>query len=290
MKTTESTNLEKNKTGLSGKIVCAVPVCQASLYESRILSLAILHAENSFDKMSGGYRPTAVIYNRELVEDYDTQSGSFYRKLHTALNRLNMLHIFTAIKNDSGEVFFRYSNLISMVEYNRGKITVYFEPRIATSEVLDAMKKYKELSQNYISKFRSVYSWKIYEALVSGCFYWNRNVPVRDGWLVIDFQPGMFRILCGLIDLANSHVSSLLCKDYETFENDIESAYINYGSRHAYVTLYPEYGELYRNVIEPSLREINSVSDINVWYQPVRAGKGGKTSIFRFYVKCNSDR
>lgn len=262
--------------------VLVTAMYQISLFENKIFSLAVQHSEIGYDPIGRTQRPIAVVYAKELG-NYDTNSGTFYRKMKSAAMNLGKLHIMI---EDEEKKSFEYVNLIGTTDYADGKITIYFEPRIARDSIMKPLKNFTLLSQQMLQRFKSVYSWKLYENLKSQCYPTNQSIKREDGRYIVEYSIGMLKLLLGLVDPGDETIQKILKADSKDFsiamrEIDEEDAGKPKKKRRS---LYNTYAALSRSVIIPSVAEINEISDISVDFQPDRKGRGGRVTNLKFYV------
>lgn len=258
---------------------------QSTLLENKILSLALQKAVIRQDENTDyrTERPIAVIYANELP-GYSPGSGSFYERIKMAAQSLGKRFILI---EDREKRMFRYVNIIGSTVYEDGKLTIYFEPQVATRALMQPLKNFSMLSQKILQGFSNNYAFRLYENLKSHCFRSKYSTDDPGGPFVISYGVPEFKLLLGIVDPGMIEIQQAMQKggtpDFASIIKKIEEedqkkpAKLRRSSFH-------KFSELKRHVIVPSVNEINERTDIAVAFDAQTSGRGSKVNKLIFTV------
>lgn len=241
---------------------------KSTLATNKIMAIALSKIQNIND------RPVAYLDTDDLrnaFPNYSKTSGSFYDKLKNVSDELLDLKIIVEDYNTNS---FKNMNLIGVVSYFDGELTIQFEPN-ATEYLLNINKHYTLLNLSYLLSFSNNYSFRLYEMLRSKA-YGNQDLN-NDINYSITYNLSELKLDLGLVDYQS------ILKEFK--KKNIDYDYIV--NNVAKTKKYSEFREFKRKVLDIAIQEINTYTDLFVTYSPIRTGKGGKTTgvIFNFKKK-----
>jgi plasmid replication initiation protein len=245
---------------------------RSSLAENKILALAMSRAT----KEDG--RAVARISASELKDvlykgDKDKKtSGSFYTQLKNIALEMTGRKIFIEnIENRSFSVI----NLVGSATYGNNVFTVKFEPDI-TDYLLNLKSNYTNLNIAVLMSFDKIYSYRLYEVLKSNAYIHKGCYSVGDEYC-ISYGLSELKLTVGVVDTNAESVSRALRKPNPNFDhivNDISKD-----------KNFNDWSDFKKKVINVAVNEINEKSDLDLRYELIREGLGGKVTQIIFYFK-----
>lgn len=259
---------------------------KASLLEQKLLNivLARLQQKNYIDK---GEEDGLVceIRAKELKEMLGVTGGSFYTQLKPAAAAMTSRTI--GFVNDEMESF-KYISLITSAEYKNGIFTVKFNHEL--KKYLNPKTQFTVLELPVILKYKSLYSLRLHEILLSRCYKKKRVGATKytgkdtDGkHFKIEIGLSELKLALGVVNAESYAVQRVLNgSSAPDYDKAVEKA-----SEKSFNTWY----DFKKKVIDMAIKEINKVDNgIMVSYEPMRGGKGGKVYGLRFFVElANKD-
>lgn len=254
---------------------------KASLLEQKLLNivLARLQQKNYIDKGEADGL-VCEIRAKELKEMLGVTGGSFYAQLKPAAAAMTSRII--GFVNDEIESF-KYISLITSAEYKDGIFTVKFNHEL--KKYLNPKTQFTMLELPVILKYRSLYSLRLHEILLSKC-YKKKRVGVTkytsketDGrHYRVEISLSELKLSLGVVNAESYAVQRILNgSSAPDYDKAVEKA-----SEKSFNTWY----DFKKKVIEVAVKELNEVDNgITVSYEPMKAGKGGKVYGITFYVE-----
>lgn len=241
---------------------------KSTLLENKLLALSLTKIQDAFEDKEGSL--TIRIPGREIKKIMDTSSGSFYKQLHSAAGSLMNRKIGMS---DPKKEKFKYINAVMTSEYEDGIFSIRFHPDMK-KHLKDLSGSFTRLNLEMVIKFRSVYSFRLYEIVKSYMFGNNENTS---GEYSFTKKLAELKFEMGVINAQEKKVSDIL--DHQETPDYEKAAEV------AKEGMYASWGEFKRSALDVAIDEINEKSDITVKYQTVSKGKGGKIVELIFIAK-----
>ena len=209
-----------------------------------------------------GNQAVAVIPGTKLRAIFQNYSGSFYdlikRACKSPAGNGDLLSWRLEIENErTGELY--YANAVSSATFKNGIFTVMFTPEIS-KEIIGLKSNYSEFYRGITLSMKSTFSMMLYERLSSQADYLRSTTHNEMGPYFVEYT---------IEDLRR------------TFSLDFP---VTEGKKQVMRHLYPRYGDFKNGVLDIAKAEINKVSPLNVDYEPILRGRGGKTVGIKFIV------
>ena len=226
--------------------------------EQKIFNLSLAKVKFD-DKLK---RPVSVLSVPDIRKMLGCNGNSIYGHIRKIAHSLSDRKI---IVEDKDNERFIIMNLISLVEYNRGKLTIKFEPE-STKLIMNLQNNYTKLNLKSYSKLNNVYAMRLYEIFKSKLF---KDVNS----LIITYGINDLKLTIGMIQ-SNS---------------EINDAIINGMSTELAVAKYYKGDELnitgnFKRALDTAVKEINTITDIYVEYNNIINNKTGKIEKIAFNV------
>lgn len=267
----DNPNISKSNYLISAKY-------QSTLLENQILALSLRKVKKEGNQWTSVL--TAEEIKRVLGKDYQ----SFYSQLKDTAVRL--LHNVIMIE-DPEKKKFRGSNIITDCESEDGNFKITYNPSMHHI-ISDLKTNFTVLNLNVMVKFDSVLSFRLYELLKSKC-YRPKGVENTSNIYTTEFGLSELKITLGAININHQYISSMLNgKESPDYDKILDEAYEL--SKRDPTFKKPKFEKWYdfkRQCLEPSVEELNAISDLHVSYEPLRGGKGGKVKRIRFTMELN---
>lgn len=254
---------------------------KASLFEQKILNiiLAKLQHESFGHFFEDKESLVCEIRANELKHILNGNGGSFYSQLKPVA--ASMASKTIGFINDETKAF-KYVALISYAEYVDGIFRVKFNDEL--KQYLSPSTQFTVLELKTILKYRSIYSLRLHELLLSRCYKRKRSgVGIHtqkeyDGkHFEIEMDLSELKLCLGVVNAESSVVQKALAgAKAPNYDRAVEKA-----SEKSFTTWY----EFRRKVLDVSIKEINDMDNgIHIEYEPMKAGKGAKVYAVRFFV------
>lgn len=226
----------------------------------------------------------AEIKNCELRENMGSTSGSYYDKIRELMDpdSPNSLKAqWRILIKDPKNQLYGSTDIITSTVYDQknGKMFIKFssEPSVRNN-LLELKGNYSLLPYHQMMKFKSLYSYRIYELLLDRIGKEDgRNHSQRSEY-VFEYNLSELKYLIGVLNgMITTDVKNALAgnyPDYEAIEEHIspENTMVKYSDFRKYA-------------LEKAKKEINEKTPLSIDYAPVRNGRGGKVVGVQFTVK-----
>lgn len=229
----------------------------------------------------------AVISGQELKEFI----GADYDSIYTYVRRLiapkpingdkakapSLLDWKIIIRDDEQKRII-VRNVMTDAEFENGQLTIVFNNELK-NKLVGIRNNYTMLNRQIVSKFKSEYSYQLYQ-------FFKQTI---DRQAAITKEKGPFELKMDLIDLKaqlgyiDPHEDEILYKAI-TDESVVTYDAIEGIEDKDYLKLLRDYGTFRANAIERAKKDINKLSDINMDYEPLKRGKGGRKVGFKFII------
>ncbi len=244
---------------------------KSTLLENKLLALSLTRIKDAFEDKEGSL--TIKIPGKEIKKIMDTSSGSFYKQLQSAAHSLMNRKLGMS---DPKKEKFKYINAVMTSEYEDGIYSIRFHPDMK-KHLKDLSVPFTRLSLEMVLKFKSVYSFRLYEIVKSYMFFANENTS---GEYTFTKNLAELKFEMGIINAQEKKVADIL--EQQTSPDYDRAAEV------AKEGMYASWGEFKRSALDVAVEEINDKSDIDVKYQTVSKGKGGKIVSLIFIAKPKS--
>ena len=245
---------------------------KASLMEQKLFNIVLSrlqHRQFEDEGEIGGL--VCTLKASELKNMLGVTGGSFYTQLKTAAASMTSTTI--GYVNDEIEAF-KYMSVITSAEYKKGLFTVKFNYELKKYLINEA--PFTVLDLPIILSYRSVYSLRLHEILLSKCYKKKRpgvsHYPKRDsteGKFKIDIGISELKLSLGVVNADSKAVKAIL----------VDSAYPDYDKavERASEKSFKDWYEFRRGVIDVAVKEINEVDNgTYVTDEAKKSGQGGK--------------
>ena len=243
-----------------------------TLLEAQLTSILIFNLQQKrYTREDGNL--VCKLRAADIKKILNKSSGSFYTQLsETALAMTGRVIGFSDPKSQR----FEYVSLINRTKYEDGVFTVKF-----SSDIEPYLHKltanFTVLKLPTMLRFKSINAFRIYE-LIRSQTYQRKGEPKRTQY-VMEFGLAELMFKIGLANAELDSVRKILnnseTPDYEkALEKSPEKMYRNWS-------------DFRKRVIIPAIKEINEMpaADIDVDFEPIRSGKGGKVTGVIFYAQ-----
>ena len=253
---------------------------KASLMEQKLFNIVLSRLQHrQFEDVGEIGGLVCTLKASELKNMLGVTGGSFYTQLKTAAASMTSTTI--GYVNDEIEAF-KYMSVITSAEYKKGLFTVKFNYELKKYLINEA--PFTVLDLPIILSYRSVYSLRLHEILLSKCYKKKRpgvsHYTKRDsteGKFKIDIGISELKLSLGVVNADSKAVKAIL----------VDSAYPDYDKavERASEKSFKDWYEFRRGVIDVAVKEINEVDNgTYVTYEANKAGQGGKVYSITFFV------
>lgn len=248
-------------------------VYKSTLVENRVLAVALSRIENAYEDREGSI--IVELDSTALKKEFNLKGRSIYENLEMASRKLvgGRTIGFSDPENDR----FEYVPLLTKASYENGKFILRFAPE---------MKKYlKDLKGNFtilnletMLSFESVYSFRLYEILKSKAYAPKGKSVTDETKFLIEMSVSELKLELGVVNAEMAKVKAILLEtkngvpDYDKAVEKAEEK------------MYNRYSKFKSDCIDKAIKEINEKTEMFVECEPVRTGRGGKTTSLKFYV------
>lgn len=243
---------------------------KSTLLENQITALSLYKIYRNEYKEDKG-RMVCSIEASELRKLLHKNKGSFYSQLENTAN--NMASRTIGFSDPIKEEFV-YISVIDRAEYIKGVFSVYFNADLK-EYLLNLDKNFTILELPIMLKFKHGYSFRLYE-LLSSKLYLHKNTTKIENTYKINFNLSELKLEMGVVNANTDSVRRELNKsktpDYDKAVAKAEEKNFN------------SWYEFKRSVIEVAKKEINEKTNLNIEYDTIRSGRGGKVCGINFYV------
>lgn len=237
----------------------------SSAIEYNIILTGLIKSRNNFDEFG---RPCCTVYSNELRDVNLRSDGAFYKALEKAVSNLSKMRIL--VKSDkTGHLM--YISVFNTCEKIEGNIRMTFSPEISQFLECDHG-NYSSVRVGYVFSLKGIYAKRLYEVLYSYMYKIRNQKSIE-----VRFELSELEMLLGCIDIEDSGI-----------KNKVEMKCSNATELLTKSTKKPMVWQTFKTrVLEPSLEQIASMTDINASYDVARNGRGGKVTHVIFNLTYN---
>ena len=248
----------------------------STLLENKILAFSLAHSD-SFDFGSSD-RETIKSYIKvnEFKKLLGTNSGSFYNRLSDAAKAMTGRSIGTSSPDSK---VFDYIAVVTRATCKDGIFTIEYNSAIRPM-LVDLKKNYSRLNLTYQMKFENNYSFRLYELLRQKCYRAKDDNSGEKDVFRVNMNLAELKLELGVVNAELDSVRRVLRgQQNPDYEKAVEASPER---------SFDKWSEFKRKVLDKAIKEINEVTDMQVEYETVRQGVGGKTTDICFTIRVNS--
>ena len=254
---------------------------ESSLLENKIMAIALskISEAKTDPKTNKIYSQIQAYEIRTLL---DGNKGSFYDQLEDTA-KLMTGRVIGA--KDPERKTFTYLSIITMADYRDGKFTIEWNDHLK-NYLVGLENNFTLLNLNLMSKFKSTWSFRLYEILRSKSFNY-KNEDQTNQHFEFDYYLAELKFEMGVANANIPQVRKYLEKKEVTKEDFDEALKI---AVRAGACSYIAWGDFQRYVLDKAVKEINEspLSEMKISYNPIRSGNGGKTVAIHFITDIQS--
>lgn len=225
----------------------------------------------------------AEIRNCDLRENMGSFSGSYYDKIKEMMDPdspNSLKNQWKILIKDPKNQLYGSTDIITSTVYDQknGKMLIKFssEPTVR-SNLLELKGNYSLLPYHQMMKFKSLYSYRIYELLLDRMGKEDGRSHGQKAQYSFEYGLSELKYLIGVLNgMITANVKNALGGDYPDYEAIEEKV-----SPERVMT---KYSDFRKYALEKAKKEINEKTPLSIDYEPVRNGRGGKVVGVRFTV------
>lgn len=264
---TNSGNYSKSNYLISAKF-------QSTLLENQLLAMSLQRVH-----MEGNNLISEISASEIKVLLGKTYQDFYIQLKKTALRLLNNVIMI----EDPEKKKFKGSNIITDCESEDGNFKITYN--IGMKEIITGLKNnFTKLNLNVMVKFSSASTFRIYELLKSKCYH-PKGIEGSNIYQ-IEYDIAELKITLGAVDITHPQIAPMLNgKESPNYKKILEEAAALAKRDSSFKK--PKFDKWYdfkRQVIDVGVEEINNKSDIQVTYNTLKSGKGGKINKIIFTV------
>ena len=246
---------------------------KATIQELKITYLALQkiqlgqferYGENIYIKFKG----------KELQAAIGVKGNSFFERLVETADHMAGRTIGIV---DPDNRRFAFVPFITLAKYEGGELTMRFAPEME-KYILNLERNFTYLLKDTMMNFKKEYAFKLYEVLKSYSFYPRDYKKPKNGKFQLTIGLSELKLTMGIVNAELDAVKSVLSE--KKSDPDYDKAVEKSPER-----LYDNWGDFKKRVLDPSIKEINEKTDIDVEYEKICQGKGGKVSKIKFIIQ-----
>lgn len=245
---------------------------KSSLLENKLMVISLSRADELKKDPENG-----ILYQQikvsEIKKELGSNGGSFYSNLANAAEAMTSKSIGVF---DPENKMFDYMSIIIRAHCERGIFTIEYNPRIA-DYIQNIKQNFTSLPKKIMLSFRSVYAFRIYEVLRSKSYYGKNDIKTDNDVFEIPFLLSELKLQIGVVNSNLDKVRNIL--------NKSKNPDYDYAVEASPEKVLETWSEFKRKALDPSIKEINQKTDMEVTYDTERSGRGGKVHKIIFYVK-----
>lgn len=265
-----SENLLKNNVLITSKYA-------ANITELRLMYLALFNIQNGQyeERADGIYVQLEVA---ELKKALGLNGNGVYSNLGTAAKHITGKKLgYSDLENR----YFKYTVLVIDTECKNGILQIQFNKAFKDYLFVRMTGNFTNLEKRIMMSFKSSYAFRLYEILKRSCFYSKQFEGDKDNVFKVTIGISELKFELGVLDSDNKAIMKLLDKktdpDYEKAESLSEE------------NVYKDWYEFKRRVIDKGIKEIKKIDpQMNIEYQTIKKGLGGKNSAVTFIVRIEN--
>ncbi len=256
---------------------------KSTLFENKVTATCLSKISNRQYTRTGEGPDSSIVVTMTASEIKNllgaSSGGTFYRELDRTARSMTSRSIGMS---DPDENRFVYLALIQKAEYKDGIFTVRFNSEL--SNFLTPDSNFSRLNLSMMLDFDSNSSFRLYEILKSRCYHPDGRSAKGDTFK-IEYGLSELKLLMGVVNADLDAVRRVLdASPAPNYDKAVEKS--------PEKTYSAKWSDFKRRVIDVAVKEINQKSDLEVSYETIRQGRGGKTTgiIFNATVKADDKK
>jgi len=244
---------------------------RSSLLENKLLAIALANIQNSYEDDNGNL--ISELKASEIKKLMGDSSNSIYRHLEPIAQQMTGRTI--GMKDPEKEIF-DYKSVVTHAHYENGTFTIEFN-HLLKDQIIDIQNKYTVLNLPTMLLFKSVYSFRLYELLKSMSYIpkGQKRIEEEQNW-ELKFQLSELKLELGVVNANSDKVQKILSnKKHPNFDEAVKAAPEQ---------VFEQYRDFKRRVLDVAVSEINEKTEMNVSYETIKSGRGGKVNAIVFEV------
>ncbi len=237
---------------------------KSSLLENKIMAISLekIQKKEYFDAGEEGGL-ICEIKASELRKLLDANSGSFYKQLEPVALAMTSR---TIGMTDPDKREFEYISVINKAKYKDGIFTIKYNSDLK-KYISNLQNNFTILELTTMLKFKSVYSFRLYELLRSKAYY-PKGEKKSDNAFLISFSLSELKLDMGVV---NAELDSVRRELSNKKDPDFDKA-VEKSPEKTFKTWY----DFRRKVLDVATNEINEKTDMSVEYEAKKSGRGAK--------------
>ena len=260
---------------------------RASLIAQKLFAVGI---QQAVEEEKTGLLVT-TLRGTDLRKIFNKKNGSFYEQIKEAVtpdeNRQSLLD-YRVVYTDDTTKKVEAINVVTDCTFEDGILVIRFNNKV-NGQIHALKANYTVFSLAETMPLKHVYSFKIYEILKAE---YDRQDYIAEKQNLKESANPTYIMEVDLVDLklrlgiidpsANSDIVKALKESTPNYEKIDEIA-----ANQKDYQKYRDFASFRRAALDKSQKELKEKTSISFEYEPIKSGKGGKTSAIRFYIHKN---
>ncbi|WP_026504931.1 replication initiation protein [Butyrivibrio sp. NC3005] len=248
----------------------------STLMENKILAVALSKIQQAQEDDKGNL--VVRLPASDLRKVFNDKNRNLYKQLNEVAHTLTGRVIGAT---DPEMKRFDYISLVSRCTYEDNILQIKFNGELK-NQIVDIKEKYTLLNLPMMLKFRSVYSFRLYEILKSEAYKASYHSQNNMFGYDMHFSLSELKLDLGIVDANDQKVRQILSdKSIPDYDKAVQEANNQ---------VMAQWKDLRRWVIDKAIPEINEMTELEVTYDTDRAGRGGKIVGITFHVETSKIR
>lgn len=247
---------------------------RSSIMQEKLFATALSTIQNAKSDQQGNL--VCEMHVTELCRLFGCSQKSLYNNLNDIAKR--MTGSMVGSTNPETQEFAYYAVIIS-AKYSNGIFTLKFNGDLK-SEIMNIKQKYTILSLPLMLKFRSIYTFRLYEIFKSDAYRLRYQKQENFYAYEMNFSLAELKLNLGVVNAESDSVKRILNGKTPDYDKAVENAPEQ---------VMEKWADFKKGVLDVAIPEINEKSDLNVSYTAERAGRGGKIVGVTFLISLKED-
>ncbi|MCR5785455.1 MAG: replication initiation protein [Eubacterium sp.] len=250
---------------------------KSSLLENKIMAISLekIQKKEFFDEGEEGGL-ICEIKASELRKLLDANSGSFYKQLEPVAQAMTSR---TIGMTDPDKREFEYISVINKAKYKDGIFTIKYNSDLK-KYISNLQNNFTILELTTMLKFKSVYSFRLYELLRSKAYY-PKGEEREDNTFLISFNLNELKLDMGVVNADLDSVRRVL--------NNQKAPDFDLAVERSPEKTFKTWYDFRRKVLDVATVEINEKTDMSVSYEAKKSGRGAKVYGVDFTVSLGNE-
>lgn len=262
----KNTNYQKSNMLIGAKY-------RSTILENKILAIALSRIQEAAEDSEG-----SIIINMkaaELKKLTGITGHAFYKRLDATASAMTGRTV--GVSNPEKETF-EYISVINHAVYDGGIFTLEFSKHLR-KYLKDIASSYTILNLETVLTFSDTYTFRLYE-LIKSKSYTPKGSYNPTNCYRISFSIAELKLDLGICNAELDSVKKILNDSPNpSFEKAVDASPEK---------MFNNWTDLRRKVIDPSVKQINEKTDLQVGYEVYKSGRGGAVRSIDFLVSYKS--